>query len=79
MNYQTLVFLKPMVGTMSMTGKDTNGDDIEINSTAYPLLEWAAKYRGEYYNNIGLGFDSYSQYDINIDTVKKNEIYAIWI
>ena len=63
--------LKPMVGTMSMTGKDTNGDDIEIKSTAYPILEWAAKYRGEYYNNIGLGFDSYSQYDINIDTVKK--------
>lgn len=62
--------LKPMVGTMSVT-ENVNGVDNVRTSTAYPLLEWAAKYRGEYYNNIGLGFDSYSQYDINVDTLKK--------
>ena len=58
-NYGNLV---PIEGTMEEGG---------VKSRMYPFLEWNASYRNSYYNNIGLGFNSYNQYEIDTSNLKK--------
>jgi hypothetical protein len=58
-NYGNLV---PIEGTMEENG---------VKSRMYPFLEWNASYRNSYYNNIGLGFNSYNQYEIDTSNLKK--------
>lgn len=57
--------------TGSLTG--TNEDGVSINSTRYPILELKAKYKGEYYNNIGVSIEKLLNEDIDDRIIDANK------
>ena len=57
--------LDPIPGTMS---KEVNGET--VRSTMYPWIQVNAKTKGKQYDNIGLGFNSFSSDEVDGDLVK---------
>ena len=63
-------------GTMQKTDSDGN---VVATSNMYPILELKAKYKGEYYNNIGIAIESLASEDIDtrITTATKSLPYKL--
>lgn len=66
--------LTPIEGTM--TKLDENA--AVVKSRMYPFMELRAKYQGSYYNNIGIGFNSYNDNEVDADLIKsmKSMLYG---